>query len=172
MGVWAIAAACSATASGDAGSTADTAECSAVATPLAPLWVTGARATCGSGRWRLSLGTTGDAGGVDVFAIDTASPFPWSEGHALALAARDPCGLGDAWERTLTADADYARDASSRFGCGGASGLTWAMRVVDPDGQRADCVAFGEDPEGLIAGGYAADYIMTPAFDPTRCRPL
>jgi hypothetical protein len=127
--------------------------------------------SCGEGdRVRLYAETAGWTDGGSALLVETSSgdAAPRSEAHELVSVSFDPRGRWDELERILAPGA-WEPGESTAFACPEARDLermTFAFAVVDLDGRFADCLAFGHDPEGLVAGAY--ETVRVP-FDPVDC---
>jgi len=110
-------------------------------------------------------------GRVDVADTDNADgPYGnWNDHHTL-----DPSGVPTGGRHTLlsatvetaVSPVDWADAVSTIFVCAyhfeEPDVMTYAVRAYDVWGNLADCVAFGEDPAGFIAGertGSGSDYL-------------
>lgn len=110
-------------------------------------------------------------GMVDVADTDNADgPYGnWNDYHSLQASDVTPDGgytLLSASVETAVSPADWADAVSTIFVCAhhfeDAGVMTYAVRSYDVWGNLADCVAFGEDPAGFIAGertGTGSDYL-------------
>ena len=114
--------------------------------------------------------------GGRVFTQETGNPEPnWSDDHTLDTIASDPLGWYDEIERrleTAVSITDWEPDVSTLFGCQAhfeaPQIMSYALMVTDAAGNLADCVAWGDDPQGMIDG--AVDRVNEPPFDLTACR--
>lgn len=118
-------------------------------------------------------GWTGDGW---VFSQETANPTPnWSDTHDMASYQFDACGYEDELERSLetgAAPATWEMNVSSVFTCAGhydaANGvMSYAVGVMDIDGNLADCLAWGQDPDGMIDGSISR--VNEPGFSLANC---
>ncbi|MEQ1505881.1 MAG: hypothetical protein ABMA64_43545 [Myxococcota bacterium] len=120
--------------------------------------------------------TSGVATEVWLFQQETANNPPnWSENHTLELVAT---GDETVYERALFdgSGIDYdplvqQQDRSTLFDCQTlltAPGiLSFAVALV-VEGEVADCIAYGGDPEAMI--GASLDRYTEPVFDLSTCR--
>ncbi|MCB9685785.1 MAG: hypothetical protein H6735_12155 [Alphaproteobacteria bacterium] len=137
-----------------------------------PVLVTHSRITCADDDMTLWFQTEGWTSGGQVFVQDTSGGSPqWAEEHALESVGHDVCGAWDELEVDIHAGVrtdQYIPDVTSAFACSdpGAGRLTYAVAVQDIEGDLADCVVFGHDPQALLAGG---DRALDPTFDTSRC---
>jgi hypothetical protein len=126
-----------------------------------------------------TIGWTGDGA---VYAMETKNGSPWSENHPIPSYQFDACGFWDKLDLFIparddngtTTVGDYVAGEMSYFTCtdhydGDNDVMTYAFAVYDVLGAQADCVATGDDPQGLIDGDYDGDMINTPTFDLTAC---
>ncbi|MCA9488464.1 MAG: hypothetical protein KC621_01030 [Myxococcales bacterium] len=137
-----------------------------------PVLVTHARTTCVDDDMVLWFQTEGWTSGGQVFVEDTSSAAPhWAEEHAVESVAHDVCGAWDELEVEIHAGVrtdQYIPDVTSAFDCTdpGAGRLTYAIAILDTDGELADCVVFGHDPQALLTGGERS---LDPTFDTAYC---
>ena len=111
-----------------------------------------------------------------VFSQETANPEPqWADEHELRSFEFEPCGFGDELEEILSGGAgtgDWIPGVSSVFTCADhhdspEAVMTYAFFVWDPEGNPADCLAFGHDPQGMATAVY--DRVSDPSFDVATC---
>jgi hypothetical protein len=131
-------------------------------------------ATCTPGGNRVNIAVDfegGDQSG-ELFLAETAvTPPLWAENHPLALVDTDDCGgTVEASLQTGAEVGDWVPGTSTLFGCadhveGGT--LTYVAKLGD-----AGCVAWGDDPEGLVAGVYDDDLVNEPQFSFAGCEVL
>lgn len=112
--------------------------------------------------WELYVETEGLTDGVaSVFMMNTdVSSVPTrGEQHVVPSVLYDPKGSAQQHSvRLQDGVADWEPGASTAFDCNlhsFAGIMTWLLRVNDRDGVLADCVAMGDDAQGLIDGDYA-----------------
>ncbi len=110
--------------------------------------------------------------------LDGGSLVQFSDEHDLKNnAAGDGLTATIATGVTLGSD---ERNVSTIFSCGGhfeenasdgSPFMTYAFGVYGPAGDIVDCLAGGNDPEGLIAGDYEAAAVNPPSgeFDLSAC---
>lgn len=127
--------------------------------------------------------TQGWTGGGQIFMQETANSPAWAETHSLSSYEFDICqewdhlALGIEGTETLTtgvAVADQTPNASTVFGCGThieAGVMSYAVEVTDLGGAVAHCVAWGDDPDGMIADTASAPdgRVNEPGFSLAGC---
>ncbi len=107
----------------------------------------------------LEVVTAGWTSDGTVYMVETGAPTPWDEEHDVRSVEFDPCGSFD-----VLAGALKPGDTSA-FTCEQHAGntLSYAARVYDIDGNFADCVAWGHDPQAIVDGSILEDCINCPA---------
>jgi len=159
--------------------TDDTGDCPN-GTYLGPTIVAAGDVVCDADRALLSADLFGWTDHAVLFFQETgALPGPqWSEEHPLESSTRDNCGFDERREQELSplgafTDA-WTPGVSSVFPCASHLSnplmMTVAIYVEDVDDGAGDCLAFGHDPAGLVAGTYDEARIgMNPSFDLSLC---
>jgi hypothetical protein len=136
-----------------------------------PPVVTLAVLECDGDQLRFYVETTGWTADGLLFVQDTtaAAPQP-GENHTIESFEFASDGTWDHLQRAL-APGPYEPDATTRFTCQDLEdgALTWAVEVLDMNGDPADCVVSGDDPTGWAAGDDPWD--EAPAFNAALCRP-
>jgi hypothetical protein len=129
--------------------------------------------------------TEGWTGGGRVFSQETSNDDAWADEHVLYSYEFDVC---QAWDRLSTSDqeeigsiatvtdsADVVPNETTLFTCENhitdPAVMSYAAEVYDIDGAVVDCVAWGDDPQGLI-DGTAGNGVRAndPSFDVSNCR--
>lgn len=142
-----------------------------------PITVQEVSVTCdASDNVRFYARTEGWTGDGWVFSQETANPTPnWSDTHDMESYQFDACGYEDELERTLATGAAVAAwemNVSTVFTCAAhfdaANGvMSYAVGVKDLDGNLADCLAWGQDPDGMIDGSVGR--VNEPGFSLANC---
>lgn len=176
-----LAIGCAGESGKDSGTTT-TEDCAAEDFYTGPVTIEQASVECnGNNTVRFAAETKGWTDGGYVFSQETGNPEPqWSDQHDLASVDFDPCGAFDKLEREIQdgdtlADPtnDWQENVSSVFQCDDhyeSPGIvmSYAFAVVDIDGAFADCVAYGDDPDGLVNDAY--NRLANPVgFDASDC---
>ncbi len=110
-----------------------------------------------------------------INAMETANATPWNDEHDLSSYEYDDCGFEDNLNSVLgtgAATATNESNANTVFTCDNhfadANGvMTYSARVYDLDGAFADCLAWGNDPEGWRDGVYE-DVWVNPPVNPAE----
>lgn len=152
---------------------------------LGPTLITSASVMCGAGDdVTISAATSGwvQVGGDNSFyATDSANVERWSESHPIdSNGNRDECGAADELELVLATNSyppssgtsAYEPGVSSFYSCDAhftQPVMTYAIAIVDVDGNYADCLAFGDDPVGLVNGDYDEAFGAPPEMDLSQC---
>ena len=148
---------------------------------LGPTIVAAGDVVCEPDRALLSADLFGWADHAVVFLQETGA-LPgdpqWSEEHPLDDSTRDACGFQER-RKELISELGVFSDAwvpgvSSVFPCeshlSNTAMMTVAVYVEDVDDGAGDCLAFGHDPAGLVAGAYDEVRLgMAPSFDLGLC---
>jgi hypothetical protein len=117
---------------------------------------------------------------------DTQNTPAWGENHDLFSYEFDECqewdhlAFGPNGTETLNPVTDYAQqepNVSTLYDCdyingegGDPSVMSYAAQVDDLDGNPAHCIAWGQDPEGMIDGSASGgDRSNEPSFDLSGC---
>jgi hypothetical protein len=150
---------------------------------LSPMWDDNvdleAAITCGDNTFELVTYTVNWGYDAELYMGDTKFSPPWEEaGHMMVETdvSADPNGYS---EFSITLDLVDTIGAvtpgeSTLFGCddlvAGAENfsVTFALAVRDDAGEIADCVVFGHDAAGLIAG--SVEDLSAPAWVNSDCR--
>ncbi|HHO49383.1 MAG TPA: hypothetical protein ENK18_00565 [Deltaproteobacteria bacterium] len=113
--------------------------------------------------------TDGLTSGGLIFSQETGNSdliAQWSDEHELESVDADPCGRYDELTRSLITGVpaeDWELNVATSFRCDSVGGypyhhnadvMSYAMRIYDRDGALADCIAGGDDPNGMINGTY------------------
>ncbi|MCB9684619.1 MAG: hypothetical protein H6738_04525 [Alphaproteobacteria bacterium] len=90
-----------------------------------------------------------------VHLRDNANSPYWSENHELTSYAFDPCGRWDRFDVDLDTGASVATwqpDVSTVFTCSHVDDdqMSYAIGIWDFDGNFADCIAWGFDPQEIL----------------------
>jgi hypothetical protein len=147
-----------------------------------PVLITDYSATCdGDGNARYYVETQGWTANGRLFAQETENDpaGQWSDNHDLISYEFDECQEWDHLEAVLTTGAsttDWETNVSTVFTCAGhidpvapdAPVMSYAAQVDDLDGNAAHCVAWGQDPQGMI-DDTAGTRINDPGFDLSGC---
>ena len=175
-----LATACTGDSGKDSGTT-DTAagDCAAEDFYNGPVTIDTFTVDCSGGEVTFAAETIGWTDGGFVFTQETGNESTsgqWSDEHTLVSREYDACGGWDHLDRTINVGVDindWQENVSSIFTCEGhyndPNVVTYAVYVVDIDGNFADCVVDGEDPSGLIAG--TEERAADPSFDESDCTP-
>jgi hypothetical protein len=118
-----------------------------------------------------------------VFAQNTADESTgqsqYSDNHDMISYEYDPCGFDDELQQELNTGvlpAQAARNQSTVFSCvpgyhyddgGGPATMTYGFAVNDVGGNVADCLAFGDDVNGMKNETY--NRLVEPDFDLNIC---
>lgn len=175
----AVAAACTGDKGVDSGTPADTGTAACAETYDGPPVIQEVRVEClSTNTVRFYARTEGWTDDGYVFSQETGNQTPnYSDEHDLTAYDWDACGFEDNLERELSTSADYnaaQRNQSTVFSCepdvhfDGAGVMTYAFAVNDQQGQVADCLAFGEDVNGM-KNSPASDRVNEPSFDLGIC---
>lgn len=132
--------------------------------------------------WARTTGWVQQGGAHNAYAIDSQNASPWSESHPLDTNLnRDECGERDELELTM-ATAIYGGPTGTDFYDPGFSSfftcaehytkpvMSYAMEIYDEQGNYADCFAFGEEPDRLVAGEFSGAG-AAPEMDLSACTP-
>ena len=129
---------------------------------------------------RFFVDVRGWTSGAIVFSQETGTAgTQWADEHDLDTFRFGACQDFDHLERELATGLNenaWVPNLSTAFSCEQEDDDSWVhhgdpdvdgvmsyvVRAYAPDGSLADCLAFGHDPEGLLAGTY------TRATEPTR----
>ena len=142
-------------------------------------FIDSASVSCSNGQVRFFVQANGWTDGGIVFSEETGNVEPhWSDEHDLRSYDFDPDGEWDLLDReildaTQLADPldDVRRNESTLFACDTHYNLpgvmTYAFAVIDLNGALADCLMFGDDPEGLRNRSY--DRVFEPSFPLEIC---
>jgi hypothetical protein len=116
-----------------------------------------------------------------MFMQETANTPAWAETHDLFSYEFDECqewdhlAFGPNGTETLAAVenvADQEPNVSTLYDCAyfTDNAMSFAAQVDDLDGNPAHCVAWGEDPQGMIDGTASdGDRSNEPSFDLSGC---
>jgi len=123
--------------------------------------------TCSGTTVSVAVGFFGDASEGMIDSMDTANTPPWNDNHtldAVGFAATDAVQpFTDLAAGPLTTGVlDWADGESTLFNCTdhwNETVMTHVVRVYDLDGALADCVHWGHDSAGFVAGDYDADIL-------------
>ena len=148
-----------------------------------PIEIEGAEVTCTGSNVHFEARTKGLTGDGWVFSQETGSEYAggqWADNHTIESYEFDTCGTFDKLERdiqdgTTLSDPvnDWQQDVSSVFTCANHYSdngfMTFAFSVDDQSGNQADCLAFGDDVEGMKNNDYniVGD---DPVFNLQACR--
>lgn len=148
-----------------------------------PVLLTSWEVYCDGREEHILAQTSSPASAGYFYQQETANVPPnWSDYHTLELVAPGADGLSKQLERKLLDGRDmynpafdWERDYSTAFVCEwhiedpDVDIMSYAIAVYDADGNLSDCVAFGEDPQGMVDGDY--EYAgQDPPFDLSLCR--
>lgn len=121
--------------------------------------ITSASLTCTGTTATLHVATDGVAAGGSVYFQETGNvgTGQWSENHSLSQTAADECGFTSELGSTVTTGVDInaVDDTNSLFSCDQLEDndyMTFAFFALDGTDAVVDCVAFGDDVTGLLAG--------------------
>lgn len=109
--------------------------------------------------------TTGFSQGGVYFLQETGNVEPQhTEVHDISSYNAAKNGSYDKLNVALTTGAKYVRNESTLFTCDGhfeavdkalhPTVMTYIVLVYDDQGKPSDCMAYGHDPQGLLAGKY------------------
>ena len=140
-----------------------------------PVFVDITRLVCDYDAVEWFVETVGWTANGRVFAQDTATgdPLQWSEEHESISFEFDECGGMDRLLTTVGTGATAATwepNESTAFSCADQvipAHVSSVVEVDDLDGNPVDCVAWGHDPEALLAGTHAR--ANEPSFDLSGC---
>ena len=128
---------------------------------------------------RFYVETDGWTGDGLWFSQETGNAEPqWADEHDILSFEFDDCGFWDHLEQELTTGAgvsDWSVNQSTVFSCepnvhfDGSGVMSYAARVYDIDGNFADCLAWGHDPQGMIDGDYSRANEPTAASELDSC---
>jgi len=139
-----------------------------------PVTVQEASASCTGDVVTIDVLTEGWTSGGTVYQIQSTVDA-WADEHDLESYEYDPCGEYDRLARELatTTTLPTVRNESTLFACASYSDgtMTWAVAVTDLNGDMADCLAWGDDPQGVIDGTRLStfNYEDGPTFDESMC---
>jgi hypothetical protein len=159
--------------------TTDTSGC-ADGTYVGPTIVAVGDVMCEADRAMLSAELFGWTDHAVLFFQETgAAEGPqWSEEHPLETSTRDACGFDERRKQELTplgvSPEAWVAGVSSVFPCAthlsNPDMMTVAIYAEDVDDGAGDCLAFGHDPAGLVAGAYDEARVgVGPSFDLSLC---
>lgn len=159
-----LATACTGDTGKDSGTDTAGGDCAAEDFYTGPVAIDTYSVDCGGNDVTFNVETTGWTDGGFVFTQETgneSSAGQWSDEHTLPSVEFDSCGAWDRLERTISTGAginDWQENVSTLFTCedhfGDPNVISHAFAVVDIDGAFADCVAYGDDPQGMIDNDY------------------
>jgi hypothetical protein len=175
-----LAIGCTGDSGKDSGATDSGGECAAEDFYTGPVTIETASVDCNGNTVRFSAETNGWTDGGWVFSQETGNTeAQWSDQHDLVSDEYDACGAWDRLEREIQDGStlndpldDWQENVSSVFTCDAhyndSNVMSYAFAVVDIDGAFADCVAYGDDPDGLVNNNY--DRVNDPSgFNPGDC---
>jgi hypothetical protein len=140
-----------------------------------PVVVEMGSATCAADTVTFDVQTAGWTSGGMVYSIQTSAQA-WADEHDVESYEFEECGAWDhlgATVPTVLDAADAVRNEGTLFACAiwGDGTMTHAAAVNDFDGNFADCLAWGNDPQGVIDGTRLSiyNYETGPTFDESQC---
>jgi hypothetical protein len=166
---------------GSTASTGDTADDCLGGLYEGPTLVDVGSLVCTDSRARLSADLLGWTDQAVVFLQETNAgegAVQWSEEHPLTTSERDACGFDEIRSQEISSvgvpPGAYVPGEATVFPCAGwlddPGMMTVAVYVEDVDDGAPDCLAFGHDPAGLVAGDYDDERIgAPPSFDLSAC---
>jgi hypothetical protein len=111
-----------------------------------------------------------------VFSQETSNTPAYSDEHDLMSYEYDECQAWDRLDTVLTtgASAPATENVSTVFSCANhfndPAVMSYAAQVYDLDGNPAHCVAWGDDPQGMIDNtASAGDRTTEPSFPLSGC---
>lgn len=131
--------------------------------------------SCVNDQVTYSIETEGWTNDGVVYSQETENTPPWSDEHDLVSYEFDECQSWDKLQTVLTTGAattDWVPNESTVFSCAdhfNSPVMSYAAQVLDINGDVADCVAWGEDPQALV-DGTAEPGANAPTFDLSTCR--
>lgn len=150
-----------------------------------PVTITDYSVTCEGNSIVYFVETEGWTGGGRVFSQETSNDNAWSDEHELYSYEFDLC---QAWDRLSTSNDDQigsiepvtdindvVPNETTLFSCANhindPNVMSYAAEVYDLNGAVVDCVAWGDDPQGMIDGD-AGNGVRAnePSFDLSTCR--
>lgn len=180
-----VATACTGDVGGkDTGTTTTTGECPAADVYNGPISIDIASADCDGDQLTYYVKTIGWTDGGYVFSQETGNtddPYAqWADEHDLVSFNFGACEDFDELRRTVSDVTTLSdplgqvqRNESTLFNCdsnvhiGNGRVMTYAFAVVDVTGAFADCIVYGDDPEGLKNDDF--DRASDPTFDAGQC---
>lgn len=120
----------------------------------------------------------GESSGGLLDAADSANASNWNDWHSLLASGVATDGsytlLSATGITTGVAPADWADGVSTVFTCddhyNDPAVMTYIARAYDINGAFVDCVAWGDDPAGMLAGDYDEFNPMVDTGELTGCR--
>lgn len=143
-----------------------------------PVLVTSASVACVADVAEVRVETQAWSGGGFFYQIESGVQPPWAEEHDLVSFEFDPRGAWDHLKVDLQTGVSLGaveRSVSTLFTCADhydrAGIMTFAVAATDLYGEVADCLAWGDDPAGVIAGTVLSpyNYAYGPTFDASLC---
>ena len=110
--------------------------------------------TCVLGTWTYEFAVVGVSGDATLHKVETNARFtnPTDELHSLTPSDIDPEGWWTRYNLELLTDPQdpWVDGATTNAACEGwdleAKEVSWHLVVNDPQGERADCAVWGEQP--------------------------
>ena len=124
-----------------------------------PVTITTASASCASNTATIEVETEGWTADGRIYQTDNADNPPYHDEHDLTSYEFDQCGAWDHLRTTLATDTAYAdleENVNTLFSCANhynspGAVMSYAAMVYDLSGNEADCLAWGVDPNAVVA---------------------